>query len=142
MTDQRVASFWVEDLLLAIDILRVQEVLHEQSITPVPLAHPATSGLLNLRGQIATVVEARYRLGLPERAPDQHGVHFIVTSHGDAMSLAVDREGDVIDLPSQRLEVPQTVSEEIRSLVTGVHRVEGSLLLMVDVDQMLSVAAG
>ncbi len=138
MTDQRVATFWVDDLLLAVDILRVQEVLHEQNITYVPLAHPAVRGLLNLRGQIATVVDARCRLGLSERAPEDNGVHFTITSRGDLMSLIVDREGDVIDLDGESLEVPQTVDPQIRSLVTGVHRREGSLLLMIDVDQLLS----
>ena len=138
MTDQRVATFWVDDLLLAVDILRVQEVLHEQNITYVPLAHPAVRGLLNLRGQIATVVDARCRLGLSERAPEDNGVHFTTTSRGDLMSLIVDREGDVIDLDGESLEVPQTVDPQIRSLVTGVHRREGSLLLMIDVDQLLS----
>jgi len=142
MTDSRVATFWVDDLHLGVDILRIQEVLHDQRVAFVPLAHPAVRGLLNLRGQIATAVDARRRLGLAEQDPDVHGVHVIATSRGELMSLVVDREGDVIDLDGQASEVPQTVDAQIRSQVTGVHRVAGSLLLMVDLDRMLSTAAG
>jgi purine-binding chemotaxis protein CheW len=141
MTDTRVATFWVEDLHLAVDILRVQEVLHEQHVAFVPLAHPAVRGLLNLRGQIATTVDARRRLGLAERAENADAVHMITTSRGELMSLVVDREGDVIDLDTEAMEVPQTVDLQIRSLVTGVHKLTGSLLLMIDVDRMLTTAA-
>jgi purine-binding chemotaxis protein CheW len=140
MTDLRVATFWVDDLLLAVEIERVQEVLHAQRLTPVPLAHPCVHGLLNLRGQIVTAVDARCRLGLREREGGG-GVHFIICSQGDPMSLVVDREGEVLDLDTDPFEIPQTVDAAIRSLVTNVYKLDGTLLLVVDVDQILSTAA-
>jgi purine-binding chemotaxis protein CheW len=142
MTDLRVATFWAGDLLLAVDVNRVQEVVHSRRITPVPLAHPCVTGLLNLRGQIVTAIDARRRLGLAEREPNESTASFIIQSHGVPMSLVVDREGDVVDLDGDLLEVPQTVDSAIRSLVTGVHKLDGTLVLLVDVDHMLLADAG
>jgi purine-binding chemotaxis protein CheW len=141
MTGLRVASFWADDLLLAVEIERVQEVLRTQRVTSVPLAHPCVRGLLNLRGQIVTAIDARCRLRLPEREPGAAAVHFIIPSRGDPMSLIVDREGEIIDLDGNPFETPQTVDSVIRSVLTGVYKVDGALLLLVDADQMLSTAA-
>jgi purine-binding chemotaxis protein CheW len=142
MSDLRVATFWAEDLLLAVDVDRVQEVLRSQMPTPVPLAHPCVRGLLNLRGQIVTAIDARCRLGLPEREPGKDAVNFIILTQDDPMSLVVDREGDVLDLDGDPFDVPETVDPAIRSLVTGVYELDGSLLLLVDMDQILSTAVG
>ena len=142
MTDLRVSTFWVDDLLLAVDVNRIQEVLHSQRITPVPLADPAVMGLLNLRGQIVTAIDARCRLGLPERDTNDNASHLIIESGGAPMSLVVDREGDVVNLRDDALEVPQTVDPAVRSLVTGVHKLDGALVLVVDIDHMLLADAG
>ncbi len=138
----RVATFWAEDLLLAVEVERVQEVLRSQKVTPVPGAHPCVQGLLNLRGQIVTVVDARCRLGLSDRTPGETSVNFIIPSRGEPMSLVVDREGDVMDLDADPFDVPETVDPVIRSVAHTVFKLEGALLLLVDPDEMLSTAAG
>jgi purine-binding chemotaxis protein CheW len=142
MTNLRVATFWAEDLQMAVKVERVQEVLRSQKITPVPRAHPCVQGLLNLRGQIVTAIDARRRLGLPERDPSETVTHLIIPSGGDPMSLVVDREGDIVDLESDPFDVPETVDSGVRSLVTSVFKVDGALLLLVDVDEMLSTVDG
>ena len=62
-------TFRVGGLLVGVDVERVQEVLHDPELTPVPLAHESVVGLLNLRGQIVTAIDARRRLGLTAAAP-------------------------------------------------------------------------
>ncbi|MEO8695785.1 MAG: chemotaxis protein CheW, partial [Acidimicrobiales bacterium] len=63
MSQRRFCTFYADGLLLGIAIERVEEVLRDQTITPVPLADPAIAGLINLRGQIVTAIDARRRLG-------------------------------------------------------------------------------
>jgi purine-binding chemotaxis protein CheW len=140
MNELTVATFWADDLYLAVEVERVQEVLRSQRLTPVPLADPCVRGLLNLRGQIVTAVDARCRLGLPQRGPGEAEVNFIIAGGSDPMSLVVDREGEIVDVGDVQFETPQTVEAAIRSLVTGVYKLDGTLLLLVDVDQMLSIA--
>ena len=139
---RRYCTFGVGGLLLGIDVERVQEVLRDQEITPVPLAHPSVLGLLNLRGQIVTAIDARHRLGLAERTPGQSVAHVIVRCDDEAVSLAVDVEDEVVAVDDEAYEpVPETVSRSIGSLLTGIYKLDAALLLVLDTDLAVTVAA-
>ena len=99
-------TFSVDGLLLAIDVLEVQEVIRYQEMTRVPLAPPVVRGLINLRGQIVTAIDLRRRLGLPPAADDQRPMNVVVRTDDGAVSLLVDEIGDVIELGNQKLERP------------------------------------
>jgi purine-binding chemotaxis protein CheW len=138
----RYCTFGVGGLLLGIDVERVQEVLRDQDVTPVPLSEPSVLGLLNLRGQIVTAIDARYRLGLAERTPGQSVTHVIVRCADEAVSLAVDVEDEVVAVDEEAYErVPDTLSPSISSLLTGVYKLDAALLLVLDTDLAVSVAA-
>ena len=112
---RRYCTFGVGGLLLGIDVERVQEVLRDQEITPVPLADPSVLGLLNLRGQIVTAIDARHRLGLAERTPGQSVAHVIVRCADEAVSLAVDVEDEVVAVDDEAYEhVPGDAQPEHR----------------------------
>ncbi len=139
----RMATFEADGLLLGVDVARVQEVLGGGDVTPVPLAPPAVLGLLNLRGRILTVVDARQRLGLAPRPVgdnDDALVQVVLGSGGEAVSLVVDRAGDVVDVDLRSREpVPVTLDATIRTFVTAVHQLADALLLVLDVDRALAV---
>ena len=143
MTESRYCTFHVDRLLLGIAIDRVDEVLPDQTITPVPLAHPDVAGLLNLRGQILTAIDARRRLGLSERSAENGPATVVVIRcDGEAVSLLVDRAGDVIDVEQTRFEeVPETVGAGIRAMTVGAYRLDGALLLVLDPDRALAVTS-
>ena len=139
---RRYCTFGVGGLLLGIDVERVQEVLRDQEITPVPLADPSVLGLLNLRGQIVTAIDARHRLGLAERTAGQSVAHVIVRCADEAVSLAVDVEDEVVAVDDEAYEhVPDTLSQSIGSLLTGIYKLDAALLLVLDTDLAVSVAA-
>ena len=138
----RLATFWAGGLHLGIDVMVVQEVLGDEAITPVPLAPAGVLGLVNLRGQLITAVDARHRLGLATD-PHQGGVHFIIRTQDEVVSLVVDREGDVVVVDDEAYEdVPELVDESIRTLVTGAYKMDHDLLLVLDADRTVTVAAG
>ena len=142
MTERRICTFHVDSLLLGVDVERVQEVLHDEVVTPVPLAHPSIAGLLNLRGQIATAIDTRRRLGLAPRDPPGSTTNVVIRSGGEVLTLLVDREGDVVDVEDTFFEVvPETVSDTIRALVIGAYKIDGRLLLLLDPDLTLAVAS-
>jgi purine-binding chemotaxis protein CheW len=142
MSDRRYCTFHVDRLLLGIDVERVVEVLRDQVITPVPLSHHDVAGLLSLRGQIVTAIDGRGRLGLTERNDGIAPTIVVVRCEGEAVSLLVDREGDVVTLDEQHIEaLPDTVAARISDLCLGAHQVEGNvLLLLLDPDKSLAVA--
>ena len=129
------------DLFFGIDVLDVQEVLYQADVTEVPRAADAVRGLINLRGQIATTIDLRCRLGL-ERAPaDLRSTHVVVRSGGEAVSLLVDVIGDVLDVDPGRFEPsPETMTETAAALIAGAYKLEGELLLVLDVRRALDVA--
>lgn len=142
MTDRRICTFHVGALLLGVDVERVQEVLRDEVVIPVPLAHAGIAGLLNLRGQIATAIDARHCLGLAPQESVSSVINIVIRSGGEALTLLVDREGEVIDVADITFEpVPETVSDTIRALAIGAYKVHGGLLLLLDPDRTLAVAS-
>jgi purine-binding chemotaxis protein CheW len=137
-----VATFWVDGLLLGIDIDHVQEVLRGQDVSPVPLADPAILGLLNLRGRLAATIDLRHRLGLTPRPAGEPVVHVILRTGGDPVGLVVDREAEVVPIGPGAVEpVPETIETTIRTLVTGAHQCDGSLLLLLDAHRAVALPA-
>ena len=142
MTRHVYCTFRVGGLLLGIDVERVQEVIHGPKVTSVPLADESVLGLVNLRGQIITAIDARRRLRLNDRDADEGSTHVIVRCHSEPVSLVVDSEGDVVHVETDAAdEVPETVGSAIRDLLTGIHQVDDRLLLVLDPDRTLSPAA-
>jgi purine-binding chemotaxis protein CheW len=133
----RCCSFEVGELLVGIEVDRVREVILQPAVTPVPLAGPGVLGLLSRRGEIVTVLDARTRLGLAAGAGGTGGVvtpavHVVVGLDGETVSLAVDREGDVVEVDfAARQPVPETVPLALRRLLDGVVELDdGRLMVM------------
>jgi purine-binding chemotaxis protein CheW len=142
MTDRRLCTFHVGKLLIGVDVDQVQEVRAAEIVTPVPLAPDSVTGIINLRGQIVTVIDARQRLGLPTGDEHADRVYAVIRNDGEAIGLAVDRAGDVIEVDASDFEdVPDTVRSTIRSFVSGVYKLEGAQLLVLDTARTLSVTS-
>ena len=128
----------IADQLFGIPVLTVHDVLVAQKITPIPLAPPEVAGALNLRGRIVTAIDVRRALGLMPREGDDPGM-YVVVEHGEELyNLIVDTVGEVMDLPSDAYERPPTTLEvRWRDVTMGIYRLEGQLLLVLDVEPLL-----
>ena len=112
----------------------MQEVLRSQQLTRVPLAPSAVAGLINLRGQVVTAIELRERLGRPPRPEGTEAVVIVVRLHGEAVSLLVDSIADVVDVDARDFEAPpDTLEGPARELIRGAYKLDGKLLLALDV---------
>jgi purine-binding chemotaxis protein CheW len=132
------ATFLVDTLLFGVEVLRVQEVLRYQEMTPVPRAPDVIEGLINLRGQIVTAIDVRRRLGLRPRESERTPMNMVVRSDDGAVSLLVDEIGDVLDVDESAFEqVPENVSTGIRDLTTGVYKLKDRLLLVLDTSKAI-----
>lgn len=132
---RQVCTFFVDNLFLGIQATTVQEVLRYQKLTRVPLAPPAVSGLMNLRGQIVTTLDLRRLLDLPLRPKDATPMNVVVRVRDSALSLQVDEVGDVVEVQEETFEVPpQTLRGPSKILVRGVYKTNGRLLLMLDTE--------
>lgn len=132
-------TFYVDNLFLGIDVQQIQEVIRYQGMTRVPLAAASVSGLINLRGQIVTAIDLRRRLDLPLRKPDEPPMNVVVRDGENAVSLLVDRIGDVLEIDDDLFESPpSTVRTVARELIIGAYKLPDRLLLVLDTGRALA----
>ena len=135
---EKLVTMKIDNQLFGIPILQVQDIVEPRMITPVPLAPSAIAGVMNLRGRIVTVINLRRCLGLEDRLDQERRMSITVDYNGDLYTLLVDDIGDVCDLPRRDFESPPaTLSEKLRQLCTGVFRLKGDLLVVLDVERVL-----
>jgi len=135
------ATFFLDGLYFGIEVLRVQEVIRHQEMTPVPLAPPVVRGLINLRGQIVTALDLRTRLGLTPRSDDVLLMNVVVRTADGAVSLLVDEIDDVVEVRAEQFEQPpETVRTKVDGLVTGVYKLPARLLLILDVERTVDIS--
>jgi purine-binding chemotaxis protein CheW len=135
-------SFQLEGQWLGVPVVRVQEVLVAQRVSPVPLAPPEIAGFLNLRGQIVTAIDLRTRLGLPPRPETDSCMNIVVRDGEELFSLVVDSVGDVVEANAGSLEpTPRTLDMHWRACCDGVIRLPVGLLVVMSVDELLRPTA-
>jgi purine-binding chemotaxis protein CheW len=127
--------------LFGIPVLQVQDVLGPQRITRIPLAPARVAGALNLRGRIVTAIDVRTRLGLGKRMDGGKEMSIVVAHKDELYSLIVDEVGEVLSLSLADLESnPSTLDSLWREFSTGIVRLDGRLLVVVDIGRLLESA--
>ncbi len=126
-----------------IPILQVQDVLGEQNVTNVPLAPPEVAGSLNLRGRIVTAIDVRRRLGISpierDTAEAEKEMSVVVENDNELYSLIIDEVGDVLSLEDETFENnPATLDPMWREVSQGIYRLDGELLVVLDVPKFLN----
>ncbi len=137
-------TFMIGDQMLGIPVLQVQDILQSDKIASIPLAPPEVKGSINLRGRIVTVFNVRQRLGLDPlpKEEEKHCMGVTVELEHELYTLQVDRVGDVIGLPSEKFENnPGTLDSLWREFTTGVYRLEGRIMVVLDVERLLNLDA-
>ena len=128
----------IGDQLCGIPVLKVQDVLGPQRITPIPLAPDEVAGSLNLRGRIVTAIDLRARLGLLNRSDDDDEMSIVVEHHGELYSLMVDSVGEVLKMSATDFERnPATLDPHWRRFSEGVYRLVEGLVVVLEVDALL-----
>jgi purine-binding chemotaxis protein CheW len=132
----------VGNQLVGISVDAVQEVTSVTDLTPVPLASPLISGLLNLRGEIITAIDLRRCLQMSERSADAPPINLILRSDDGPVGLLVDQIGDVLEVDDDQLESPPpTLQGRGRELISGVYKLADGLLLVVRTEALLALAS-
>jgi purine-binding chemotaxis protein CheW len=129
----------VADQLFGVEVTDIQDVFSLQQLTPVPGARPEIAGVLNLRGRIVTAIDARRRLGLPARPEGFKGMMAVGVEHGgEAFGILVDAVGEVLRLDDSAFEPnPVNLDPNWKEVSQGVYRLDGRLLMTLDIDQLL-----
>jgi len=127
--------------LFGLPIARVQDVFMPERMTRVPLAAAEVAGVLNLRGRIVTAIDMRTRLGLEKRADDRPSMAVGVDLRGESYGLLIDSIGEVLKLPDDGCEEnPVNLDPRMAKISSGVHRLDGHLMVVLDVEKILEMS--
>ena len=129
--------------LFGLPIARVQDVFVPERLTRVPLAPPEVAGILNLRGRVVTAIDMRSRLDLGAQTPGQPVMAIGIEFKGESYGLLVDAVGEVMALPDSECQAkPANLDPRLARVAAGVYRLEGQLLVVLDVDCVLDIRSG
>jgi purine-binding chemotaxis protein CheW len=130
----------VGDQLFGLPIARVQDVFVPDRLTRVPLAPSEVAGILNLRGRVVTAIDMRLRLDLGKRAQGEPVMAIGIECRGESYGLLVDSVGEVMKLKSSDCESkPINLEARLARVAAGIYRLEGQLLVVLDVDRVLDI---
>lgn len=135
-------TFRVGSIYLGVEVHRVQEVIRAQKMTRIPGSQEVVRGLMNLRGQIVTALDMRRRLNLGAADGNEPLMNVVVRTPDGPVSLLVDEIGDVLVVDSDQFEPPPETLQGIhRELISGSYKLDGRLLLVLNLDVAIRLAA-
>ncbi len=141
--DNSVVSQWVtfrlSDERFGINVMQVQEVLRWTDIAPVPGAPMYVLGIINLRGNVVTVMDTRQRFGMPPQEKDDSTRIVIIEAGKHEVGILVDSVAEVVYLKDAEIETaPNVGNQESSRYIQGVANRDDGLLILVDIDKFLT----
>jgi purine-binding chemotaxis protein CheW len=131
-------TFFVGNALCGIDILKVQEINKLMEMTEVPQAPEYINGILNLRGQIITIIDLGKKLGLGQTQINVNSRNIIVNGHGEHIGMFVKQISDVVVVNPQHIEpAPANMKGIQGDFFTGVYKTEDKLIGILNVARVL-----
>jgi len=132
-------TFNLDNETYGIRVMQVQEVLRVSEIAPVPGAPNYVMGIINLRGNVVTVINTRTRFGLPLTENDDDTRIVILESDNNVVGILVDSVAEVVDLKHDQIETsPNVGNDESSKYIEGVATLEGELLILIDINKLLT----
>lgn len=134
----QIVGFRVGRETFGVPISLVHEIVRVPEITAVPEAPDYVEGVINLRGKIISVLDLRKRFGEREITESKKNRILVVEVDGKMVGLIVDAASEVLKLPASEIDLPPNVFEEGElNYVTGVGKLRGRLIIMIDLTKIL-----
>jgi purine-binding chemotaxis protein CheW len=132
-------TFKLETETYGINVMQVQEVLRYTEIAPVPGAPMYVLGIINLRGNVVTVIDTRSRFGLESTEVSDNTRIVIIEAEKQVIGIMVDSVAEVVYLKASEIDIaPNVGNDESAKFIQGVSNRDGELLILVDLNKLLS----
>jgi len=129
----------LEDEVYGINVMQVQEVLRLTEIAPVPGAPDYVIGIINLRGNVVTVIDTRRRFGLPQTEAGDSSRIIIIEANNNVIGMLVDSVAEVVYLHQSEIDTaPNVSSDDSSRFIQGVSSRDKQLLILIDVNKLLT----
>ncbi len=132
-------TFSLAEETYAIDVLQVQEVLKVTEIAPVPGVPNYILGIINLRGDVVTVIDGRRRMGLPDQSSTDQSRIVIIDVDKQNVGILVDSVAEVVQIASKDIDpAPAVGNDQSSRFILGVNSSEGGLTILISLEKLLS----
>ncbi|HSG51605.1 MAG TPA: chemotaxis protein CheW [Rheinheimera sp.] len=132
-------TFKLQEETYGINVMQVQEVLRYTEIAPVPGSPDYVLGIINLRGNVVTVIDTRSRFGLEPAEVTENSRIVIIEAEKQVIGILVDSVAEVVYLKSSEIDTaPNVGTDESARFIQGVSNRDGELLILVDLNKLLS----
>jgi len=132
-------TFRLADETYAINVMQVREVLRVTEIAPVPGAPGYVLGIINLRGNVVTVIDARTRMGLLPKSTDDLSRVVVIEGRDHVVGMLVDSVAEVIELTDTDIEpAPSVGTDDGARCIQGVACRDNQLTIIVDLNRLVS----
>lgn len=132
-------TFQLEEETYGINVMQVREVLRYTEIAPVPGAPDYVLGIINLRGNVVTVIDTRARFGLVQGEVTDNTRIIVIESERQVIGILVDSVAEVVYLKTSEIDTtPSVGTEESSKFIQGVSNRDGKLLILVDLNKLLT----
>ena len=134
----QLVSFMLDNVEYGIDILSVHEILRIPEITRLPNTPDFIKGVINLRGNIITVVDARIRFGFPTAEPTELSRIIVIKSEGKEVGILVDNVYQVVRMSKDSIDKPSSLIDGVsEEFIMGIGRLQDRLIILLSMANLL-----
>lgn len=135
----QLVTFNIAEEEFGVEILKVQEIIRMMNITRMPKAPEFVEGVVNLRGRVIPIIDLRKRFGMSSQEHDKHTRIIVIEINNVIVGFVVDSVSEVLRIPKDTVEEPPSIISGIDSeYISGVGKLEDRLLILLDLDRLLS----
>ena len=128
-------TFYLGDFIFGIPAEKVVEINKDLEITPVPLADDFILGIMNLRGQIVTVIDLQKKIKLQGEL--NYRLNLIIKRDNELLAFLVEKIGDILEVPIAKLEeTPDRIEGLDRDYIENIYQLPDRLLLLLNVNKL------
>jgi len=125
-----------------LEILKVREIIGYMEITAVPRTPAYVKGVINLRGQVISVVDLRSKFDMEAaQKTDETCIIVVEIRHGERKlntGIVVDRVSEVLDIPGESIEEPPSFGASVDTdFILGMGKIGDSVKILLDIDKVL-----
>lgn len=138
--EKQLVVFTLNDQEFGVEIKQAREIINRKELTSIPNAPEFVKGVINLRGEIVPVIKLKKRLNLSsEDVNKAEDKIIIVAINGTQVGMIVDDVQGIIRIEKDNIGVPPKITQGInKKYISGVGKMEEKLLIILDLDQVLS----
>lgn len=135
----RWVTFRLAEETYGINVMQVQEVLRMTDVAPVPGAPHYVMGIINLRGNVVTVLDTRKLLDLSAGDITESSRIMIIESGKVTVGLLVDSVAEVVNIASSDIDPPPSVgNDEGSRYIQGIYSSEQQILILIDLNKLIA----